>query len=206
MGSPGPSSRGAARRLAAAAAVYGALLALLHAPVLARLGSTVLAGDRVAGVLIWECWWLGGAWRTFAGSGPFFSKALMFPHGVPVGPHSPLALAACWLLQRFCGLYAAHDLFCLLAYLGAGLGMFALADDLVAHFPAALAAGFVFMFNQAALTQHRIGQVAQAASLFVPLLLLAVRRAARRADRRAAAFAALCAAGCCLTTPYVGFG
>lgn len=201
MECPGPSWPRSARAALGAATAYAAALAAVHAPVLAAPWARVL-GPQVAGLYVWEAWWFMGAWRRF-GDTPLHSASLMHPAGVPAGPHSPLAAALYWPLAAALGPYAGLNAFALLAYLGAGLGMFLLAFDLTACFPAALAAGFVFMFGHEALTQHALGQFGQAFTGFVPVLLLGLRRAADGRPARAALWAG--AAGSALATPYVAF-
>lgn len=190
------------KALLLAAGLYAAALAAVHAPVLRAPAARVLGGEQVAGVLVWEAWWFGGAWRDF-GPSPWRSTALMHPESLPVGPHSPLTAALYWPLSKLVGLYAGLNVLALLAYLGAGLGMFFLARELTGHVPAALAAGFVFMFSHEALTQHRLGQFGEAFTGFVPVLLLGLRRLA---DGRPALSPLLCGAlGSALATPYMAF-
>lgn len=185
-----------------AAGLYAGVLAALHAPLLRDPDRRVLGGEQVAGVLVWEAWWFGGAWRDF-GPSPWRSTALMHPEPVPVGPHSPLAAALYWPLSKVLGLYAGLNAFALAAYLGAGLGMFLLALELTGHVPAALAAGLVFMFSHESLTQHRLGQFGQAFTGFVPILFLGLRRLADGRPARAAL--ALGGLGSALATPYLAF-
>ncbi|TPW19733.1 MAG: hypothetical protein FD126_2393, partial [Elusimicrobia bacterium] len=191
-----------AKALVLAAGLYASTLAALHAPVLRAPARRVLGGEQVAGVLVWEAWWFGGAWRGF-GPSPWSSTALMHPQAIPVGPHSPLAAALYWPLSKLLGLYAGLNAFSLAAYLCAGLGMFLLAFELTGHVPAALAAGFVFMFSHEALTQHRLGQFGEAFTGFVPVFFLGLRRLADgRPARAALTFGAL---GSALATPYTAF-
>lgn len=193
---------GGKKAVVLAASLYAAALVTLHAPLLREPARRVLGGDQVAGVLVWEAWWFGGAWRDF-GPSPWRSTALMHPEAFPVGPHSPLAATLYWPLAKVFGFYAGLNAFSLAAYFGAGLGMFLLAFELTGHIPAALAAGFVFMFSQEALTQHRLGQFGEAFTGFVPVLFLGLKRLADgRSARAALASGAL---GSALATPYTAF-
>lgn len=202
MECPGPSSPSAAKGLLLAAALYAGTLAALHVPVLLAPGERVLGAGQVGGVLVWEAWWFGGAWRDSAPS-PWTTTALTHPEPLRVGPHSPLSALVYWPLARAVGPYAGLNAFALAAYLGAGLGMFLLARGLTGHLPAALAAGFVFMFSHESLTQHRLGQFGQAFTAFVPILFLGLRRAADGLPARAALL--LGALGSALASPYTAF-
>ncbi|MBI5596387.1 MAG: hypothetical protein HY928_09900 [Elusimicrobia bacterium] len=202
MQCPGPSSLKSSRALLLAAALYAAALGALHAPVLRSPGQRVLGGAQVAGLMVWEAWWFGGAWKDSSRT-PWHTTALMHPEGVRVGPHSPLAALLYWPAAKAAGPYAGLNAFALAAYLGAGLGMFLLALELTGHVPAALGAGLVFMFSQEALTQHRLGQFGQAFTGFVPLLFLGLRRLAD--GRPARAVLILGALGSGLATPYTAF-
>lgn len=181
-----------------AAGLYAGALAAVYRTALPGGGSCVLAGDRVGAVFVWEFW-------QRARSSAAFTDALMFPKGVPLLPHSPLVLWAGTFLSARFDPYAAQNALHLLAYLAAGLSMFALARELTGDDRSSLVAGFTFMFSHYALTQHSIGHLGESAAFFLPVAALGFLRMLSASSRSAALLFAAGCVGTCLSTPYLAF-
>lgn len=185
-------------RWALAAGLYACLIAVVYREVIPNIASCILAGDRVGGVFVWDFWWR----KAVSGS---FTTALMYPHGVPVLPHSPLVLFLGGALQAFFDPYVAYNVLHLAAYLASGLAMFALAHEVTRDARSSLLAGYCFMFSHYALTQHALGHLGESGVLFLPIAALGfIRLLANPGAASMLAFSIGCV-GACLSTPYLAF-
>lgn len=129
---------------------------------------------------------------------PWFCPLIFFPKGAHMMGHSfgPINGLLALPLYPFMGDIAAHNALIAFHFVAAACAAFALAYDMTRHWPAALAAGFLFGFSPYHIA-HAHGHMNLVSMAGLPLFLLAWR-SLLRGGSVPSGLAAGCALGLCL--------
>lgn len=172
---------------------YLGVLAVVAWPLLAGLG-TRMQGLGDAGSFMWGFWWLREALAT--GQDPFVTDMIFAPVGTPLAFHTgmPLVAAASIPLQALTGTVVAYHLIVAATPVCSAMAAYALARDLRQPPAAAFVAGAAFGFAPALVDRLAIEHLNLAVVAWLPLGVLALRRAlAHPSALRAAALGAVLA-------------
>lgn len=155
---------------------YLAVLAVVAWPLVTGLRST-MQGLGDAGSFMWGFWWLREALAT--GQNPFVTDMMFAPVGTPLAFHTgmPLIAAASIPLQALTGTVVAYHLIVLATPVCSAMAAYALARDLRQPPAAAFVAGATFGFAPALIDRLAIEHLNLAVVAWLPLGLLALRRA-----------------------------
>lgn len=176
-----------------ALAGYLAVLVVVAWPLVTGLGSR-MQGLGDAGSFIWGFWWLREALAS--GQNPFVTDMIFAPVGTPLAFHTgmPLVAAASIPLQWLTGTVVAYHLIVLATPVCSAMAAYALARDLRQPPAAAFVAGAAFGFAPALVDRLAIEHLNLAVVAWLPLGVLALRRALDRPTAvRAAALGAVLA-------------
>jgi hypothetical protein len=158
------------------------LFGLFYWPLPAHWGSWIVGGNLTptdGWMFVWNLWWVKTALLE-RGVSPLFTPDLFYPRGVSLGLHS-LSLANGLLsvpLQALCGPIAAHNWLVLLSFALSAVGVYALARELGAAVPGAIAAGVAFSLCPYRVA-HSVGHLNLVSTQWIPLTLWALLRLRR---------------------------
>ena len=190
-------------RIPLAGAAFCLVAGLLHWDILRGPSDAVLGGYFVGGFFSWQFWWWSYALEHHLPL--LYSHLIMFPHGVPLFPISPVNDICAVLLQLATTPYAAVNLLLIAGYVLTGTTAFVLFRRMTGDAAAAFCGAYSYAFSTYMLVQHWLGQVGEATLFFNPLLIIALDRLLERPGKAAAAWLFLALSGVVLSGPYVAF-
>jgi hypothetical protein len=183
------------------------LFGLFFWPLPAHWGSWIVGGNLTptdGWMFVWNLWWVKTA-LVERGTSPLFAPDLFYPRGVSLGLHS-LSLANGVLsvpLQAVSGPIAAHNWLVLLSFVLSALGVYALARELGAATPGAMAAGIAFALCPYRVA-HSVGHLNLVSTQWIPFTLWALLRLTRSPGAGYAALTTVFALLAALSSWYYG--
>jgi hypothetical protein len=160
---------------------YVGVTAAFLAPVLSRLGGTVM-GRADAMQFLWGAWWMDQT--LLEGRNPFFTDALFAPIGSPLVFHSyaPLQSASVAVLAGVLPVEVAWNLVMAFALPLAGLSAWALCRDVGGDAVASWVGGLAFMLSPFVAGKLGAGWLNLVYAAVLPFFTLALLRATDPAD------------------------
>jgi hypothetical protein len=129
---------------------------------------------------LWNMWWLKQA--LLQGDNPYFTPMLYYPSGASLLIHTlnPINFLLTLPIQALFGLVVAYNTVVLISLIASGYTAYLLAVDVAGDRRAALLAGTIYAFSGYLLAQVFGGHTHMMAAEWLPLAVLALRRARAR--------------------------
>lgn len=160
--------------------LYAALAALMTWPLAAQIGVAVPGVGYDSWQNMWNMWWLKQALLGF--HNPYYTDALYYPYGASLYLHTlnPINFILSLPVHALFGLVVAYNFIIIGSLCASGYTAYLLAYDVTGDRRAALVGGTIFATSGYLLAQVMGGHTHMVAAEWLPLAVLALRRAAAR--------------------------